>query len=44
VGQNRAGAWNFAMLKGQPLKVKIKHRQAEDGNTYSDVNSVTKAM
>lgn len=44
VGQNRPGPWNFSMLKGQPIKVKIKHRKADDGNTYSDVVSVTKAI
>lgn len=43
VNQNRPGAWSFAMLKGQQLKVKIKHRKADDGNTYSDVVAVTKA-
>lgn len=43
VNQNRPGPWSFAMLKGQPIKVKIKHRKADDGNTYSDVIAVTRA-
>lgn len=45
VGQNRAGTpWNWMLLKGQPIKVKIKHRKADDGNIYSDVVAVTKAL
>lgn len=46
VNQNRPGSWNFGMLKGQPLKVKTKQRQADDGsgNIYTDVVAVTKAQ
>lgn len=44
VGQNQAGPWNFSQLKGRPIKVKIKHKLSDDGNTYSNVTSVTKAV
>jgi hypothetical protein len=45
VNQNRPGAWSFAMLKGQPIKVRTKQRQADDGsgNIYTDVVAVAKA-
>lgn len=44
VGQNRPGAWNFNMLKGQPLKVKVKHKTLDSGDTISEVVSVTRAL
>jgi len=44
VSQNRAGAWNFNMLKGQPIKVKIKQKQLDSGDTVSEVVAVTKAL
>ena len=46
VNQNRPGAWSFAMLKGQPIKVRTKQRNAEDGsgNIYTDVVAVAKAQ
>lgn len=44
VGQNRPGPWSFMQLKGQPVKVQVKHRKADDGNVYSDVVAVTKAQ
>lgn len=45
VNQNRPGPWSFAMLKGQPIKVRTKQRKAEDGsdNIYTDVVAVAKA-
>jgi hypothetical protein len=44
VDQNRPGNWNFFMLKGQPLKVKIKHRANEENpmEPFSEVAGVTK--
>ena len=45
VGQNKPGAWSFAMLRGQPIKVKVKQKKSEDGeSTYSEVVGVTRAM
>jgi hypothetical protein len=46
VNQNKPGQWSFAMLRGQPIKVKVKHKKASDGSdaTYSEVVGVTKAM
>ncbi len=43
VGQNKPGTWGFPMLKGCPLKVKIKHRADENDPTtiYSEVAAVT---
>lgn len=43
VGQNKPGLWNFNMLKGQPIKVKIKHRVLDNGDIVSDVVGVTRA-
>lgn len=44
VGQNRPGPWNFNMLKAQPIKVKVKHKTLDSGDTVSEVVSATKAM
>lgn len=44
VGQNKPGAWNFNMLKGQPIKVKIKQKLLDSGDTVSEVVSVTRAV
>lgn len=44
VNQNRPGAWNFNMLKGQPIKVKIKHKTLDSGDTVSEVVSATRAL
>lgn len=46
VNQNRPGPWSFLNLKGNPIKVKIKQRKADDGSdtVYSDVVAVTRAQ
>ena len=44
VGQNRPGPWNFNMLKGQPIKVKVKHKTLDSGDTVSEVVGVTRAI
>jgi hypothetical protein len=46
VGQNRPGPWNFNMLKGQPIKVKVKQKPNEDDpmNPYSEIVGVTRAV
>jgi hypothetical protein len=44
VGQNKPGLWNWNMLKGQPIKFKIKHKVLETGDTVSEVSGVTKAI
>ena len=44
LGQNSTGApWSFGMLGGQVAKVKVKHRQLDDGRTMAEVAAVAKA-
>jgi hypothetical protein len=46
VGQNKPGPWNFNMLKGMPIKVKVKQKPNENDPTspYSEVVAVTRAI
>lgn len=44
VGQNKPGPWNFNLLKGQPIKVKIKHKTLDSGDVVSEVVSCTRAL
>lgn len=43
VGLNRAGApFNFRMLEGQAVKIKLGHRAGDEGQIYHDVKAVSK--
>lgn len=46
VGQNRSGPWNFNMLKGAVIKVKVAHEPNPNDPTspYSNVVGVTRAI
>lgn len=42
LGQNQPGKpWNFRMMQGQPVRVKVDHRQREDGSWTEDIKAVT---
>lgn len=42
-GQNDPSKpWSFEMLRGQVVKVSIKHRTSDDGQIYAEVKNVAK--